>query len=213
MSHESRGLERVRAVCQSSLMHRILLTTLLCLLAGPSHATAQSVEELSKGEIFVSTQKVKGYDFPKLKMKAVINAPPAKVYKLISDCDRFKDRMPRVEESKTLKRSPGSHTCEVTVGVPFPMSDLTAITVDRRVAGPVEWSRRWTLAKGVETSYTRNVGAFVLTTFNGDPNRTLVNYEIHAIPKSAVPDFLRKTAQKRSLPGMIKRMREEVAKL
>lgn len=194
-------------------MARTLAIAVILLCIATTTASAQSVRALETGEIFVSTVDVAGFDFPKLVMKAVIDAPPEKVFEIVGNCDRLSERMPRVKASQTISKSALSHTCKVTIGVPFPMSDLTAVTVDRRTLGPYEWSRRWTLASNQETSYHRNVGAFVLKPFNGDPNRTLVHYEIHAIPKSAVPDFLRKTAQKKSMPGMIERIREEVAKL
>ena len=194
------------------MMRYWLIALFSSLLLTPT-AFAQSSAELDKGEIFVSTQSVKGYDFPRLVVRAVVDAPPQKVFEIVGNCDRFKDRLPRVKKSRILKKSAASYTCTVTIGVPFPMSDLIAVTVDRRRLGPEVWERKWTLASGAETSYTRNVGGFTLSPFKGNPNRTLVHYEIHAIPKSAVPDFVRKSAQKRSLPGMIKRIRKEVAKL
>ena len=192
-------------------MLRFVVFLLMCLL--PAASFAQSSEALDRGEIFVTSEDVAGFEFPRLVVTAVINAPPEKVFEIVGNCDRFTERMPRVKQSKVLKRSPLSHTCQVTVGVPFPMSDLVAITVDSRKLGPDQWYRKWKLAEGVETSYHHNVGGFFLRPFKGDANRTLVRYEIHAIPKGAVPDFVRKSAQKKSLPGMIERIRKEVAKL
>ena len=190
---------------------RYLFVFGLFALAAP--AAAQSNDALDRGEIFVHLQDVAGFDYPRLVVKAVVNAPPQKVYEIVSNCDRFPQRMPRVKEAKTLKRSASSCTCSVTVNLPFPMSDLTAVTVDQRKSGPDVWYRKWRLASGVETSYKHNVGGFELRPFKGDPNRTYVHYSIHAIPKTMVPDFMRKSAQKKSLPGMIERIRKEVKKL
>ncbi len=194
-------------------MLRSTLLMTMVLFAAPAPALAQSSDALNDGKIFVTTEAVQGYEFPRLIVTAVVNAPPPKVFEVVGNCDRFTERLPRVIASKALQKSPLSYTCEVTINVPFPMSDLTAVTVDRRKLGPDQWYRKWTLAQGVESSYTHNVGGFILSPFRKDPNRTLVRYELHAIPKSAVPDFVRKAAQKKSLPGMIERIREEVAKL
>lgn len=195
------------------MVRSLTLSVLLLLTAVSAPAWAQSTTALDKGEIFVSTEDVKGYDFPRMVVTAVVDAPPEKVFEIVGNCDRFTERLPRVKESKILKKTPTSYTCQVTIGMPFPMSDLTAVTIDQRKLGPDVWYRKWHLVEGVETSYTHNVGGFILRPFAGDPNRTLIRYEVHAIPKSSVPDFIRKSAQKKSLPGMIERIRKEVSKL
>ena len=60
-------------------MIRFLPPTLLVfLLAAP--AWAQDTSALDKGEIFVKTKDVAGFDTPKLIVTAVVEAPPAKVY-------------------------------------------------------------------------------------------------------------------------------------
>lgn len=191
----------------------VVLTLFLIIAAFADTTFAQSTAALDKGEIFVELEDIAGSDFPKMKVTGVIEAPPSKVYQIITDCDRFPERMPRVESAKTLKKSKSSHTCEVTIGLPFPLADLTAVTKDRRKAGPDEWYRKWELVEEIESSYHANSGSFVLTPFEGDPNRTLVRYSVHAIPKTAVPDFLRKSAQKKSLPDLIERLRLEVRKI
>lgn len=201
----------MRAVCHDAGMVK-LIPFMIVLLCAPA-AFAQSVEELDKMEIFVETRDVAGHKVPKMLVTGVVNAPPAKVYEIVGNCDQFPNRMPHVKEAKTLSKSAKSHVCEVTVSMPFPMSNLTSVTVDTRETGPVTWARRWKLRDGENDSYELNSGQFVLTAFNGNPNRTLVKYEIHAVPKTAVPGFVRNTAQKSSLPGLIKRIRKEVAKL
>jgi len=78
------------------------LLALLLLLSSP--ATAREPKNnferrLDKGKIFVNTQKVRGYDHPMGVMRAVINAPPAIVWRLVGDCARYKTTMVRVLES------------------------------------------------------------------------------------------------------------------
>lgn len=206
-------LDAVEYLCNSDDMIRTW-STILVLLLITSTAHAQSTDALDSGEIFVKLQDIEGSSVPKMIVTGVVNAPPAKVFEIMTDCDKFPARLPRVDEAKTLKKSKTSHECEVTIGLPFPLSNLTAVTVDKRKFGPDVWSRTWTLKKGVEQdSYHQNDGGVILKPFNGDANRTLFHYYVHAVPKSAVPGFLRTPAQKKSLPGLVERVRDEVKKL
>jgi len=141
---------------------------------------------------------------------AVVNAPPSKVYEIMTNCDKFPDRLPHVLDAETVARGKHGNRCKVTIDLPFPLSNLTAVTQDRRKRGPHEWYRKWKLVKG---DYSVNDGSVVLKEFRGDPNRTLFEYRVHAVPKTIVPDFLRERAQKRSLPNMVKRIRKEVRKI
>lgn len=189
-------------------MKRSLL--ILTLLLAPIAATAQSNDALDAGEILVTSEPVKGSDVPRMNVTAVVDAPPAKVYEVVTNCDRFPERLPRILAAEFVSKSASGARCKVTVDVPFPLSNLTAITQDKRKAGPDVWYRKWTLVEG---DYERMDGSFVLQPFRGDENRTLVKYTIHAVPKTAVPDFLREKAQRSSLPDMIERIRKEVRKL
>ncbi len=184
----------------------LLLATLLY---GHS-AAAQSTAELAAGEVFVVAKEVKGSDVPKMVVTAVVDSPVEKVYEVISNCDKFEDRMPRILEAKFVHYTPSAARCDVTVDIPFPLSNLRALTQDKRQAGPLEWYRKWWLVEG---DYKTLVGSFVLKRFQNSASRTLLVYTVHADPKSVVPDFLREKAQRKSLPDMIERIREEAKKL
>lgn len=190
--------------------NRLLLPLVLTVLTLSSTAYAQDAGALAKGEVFVKAETVKGSDVPRMIVTAVVDAPPDKVYEVVTNCDRFPDRLPRILEAEFLSRSETKARCRVTVDIPFPFGNLTAVTDDVRQKGPSEWFRKWRLVKGDYDSLT---GSFVLTPFQGQPGRTLLVYTIHAVPKSAVPDFLREKAQRSSLPAMVERIRKEVKKL
>ncbi|MDF1562858.1 MAG: hypothetical protein P1V51_07430 [Deltaproteobacteria bacterium] len=172
-----------------------------------------SEAKLDQGEVFVWTEKVEGYEHPRLITTAVIDATPADVYEVTTNCDRWVDRMPRMKTGKTVKKTADSHVCESTLDMPFPFSDLVAVTIDKRKEGPDEWYRKWHLLEGKESDYLTLIGSYVFRPFKGDPKRTLLRYEILAIPKSAVPDFIRHKAQMNSMPNLVKRIRDEVKKL
>lgn len=190
---------------------RAAVLLLLFMCAAPVHA--QSTSALEKGEVLVKTEEVRGSDVPRMVVTAIVEAPPAKVYEIVTNCDKFPERLPRIKDAKTLEKHRDGHTCKVTVNLPFPLSDLTAVTRDRRKAGPDEWFRKWKLVEDAETDYKLNEGGFVLKPYHDDPTRTLLIYSVHAEPKTIVPDFVREKAQKKSFPGMVERIRDEVKKL
>ncbi len=182
----------------------------LFVLAAASHAVAQDRDSLSKGEIHVSTEDVKGSDVPSMKMTAVIDAPPKKVWELVSNCDKYESRMPNINEARELKREGNKVFCEVEVDLPFPLSNLTAVTEAVHKTSSKRWSRTWTLIRG---DYSVNNGSWVLSPFDTEGKRTLIVYTVHADPDTFVPDWAREKAQKSSFPDLIERLRDEVKKL
>ena len=183
---------------------RLTLPTVLILLFFSATAFASEEARLADGEILVTAQNVAGSDVPKAIVKGVINAPPQRVWDIVSNCDRYEGRLPRIRAAREIERSGNTVVCEVTVALPFPISDLTARTRATHTEGPREWRREWTLIEG---DYQRNDGSWVLTPFQGDPNRTLAVYTVHAEPNSRVPQRLRNRAQESSLPDVIETLR------
>ena len=171
---------------------------------------AQSRAQLSRGDIHVEAVDVPGHDTPKAIVKAVIDAPPAKVWRIIGDCANYKNTMNRVANSKLLRKKGDQHICQIEVDLPFPLSNLNAVTRATHKEGPDEWSRHWKLIRG---DYKVNTGSWVLTPFNEAGTRTMVVYQIHAEPHVPLPDWIQARAQKSSLPDLIQRIRREVAAL
>lgn len=194
----------------SPLFTRFVFLAAALIISLPLGAAAQSNDALSKGEISVETIDVKGSDIPKVVVKGVINAPPAKVWQLVSDCTKYHKTMTRIKASKLVKKTGDTYICDVTVELPFPLSNLRATTNAKHVSGPPVWSRTWTLIEG---DYEKNEGSWKLEEFAGDPNRTFATYTVYAIPNTAVPGWMRKKAQESSMPDVIKRLRAEVKKL
>lgn len=188
---------------------RVCGVVLACMVL-PASSTGQSRAQLGAGHIDVKMVKVKGYDTPRAVVKAVIDAPPAQVWRVIGDCAGYSKTFDRVSNSKLLKRSGSTHICEIEVDMPFPFSDLVAVTTAEHKEGPDEWSRHWKLVRG---DYTVNTGSWSLTPFDEAGTRTLVHYQLLAEPTTAIPDSIRIRAQESTLPDMMKRLRREVAAL
>lgn len=173
-------------------------------------AFAQDDSALGSGKVSVSTRPVKGSDVSELVVRAVIDAPPEKVWQIVSDCGRFEQRMPNIEAAREIKREGNRTWCDVELHLPFPLSNLRAVSVATHTESTGVWSRTWELVEG---DYEFNDGSWVLTPFENDWNRTLAVYKVHAKPKTAVPDWVREKAQKSAMPDLIERIRAEVRKL
>lgn len=189
---------------------QILFALFALLVVGLSAPAVAQDARLDKGEIIVSTTPVSGSDIPKVVVKGVIEAPPEKVWRIVENCQNYHRTMPRVEKSEKVKVEGNEVTCRVEIDLPFPLSNLTATTLGIHTEKPDRYLRKWSLIEG---DYKFNTGSWDLTWFKGDPNRTMVVYTVHAEPKNVVPDWMRERAQKSSMPGVIERLREEVAKL
>lgn len=179
-------------------------------LAAAPRAVAADPALPGKGEVEVKSYAVAGSDAPKIVVRAVMDLPPKKIWQIVSDCAHYKDRMPRVAASEQLKVAGNVHTCKVTIAMPFPLSNLTAITEAVHDENDQGMSRRWKLVSG---DYKVNEGSWEVKALDKAGTSSLVVYTVHAEPTTAVPAFIRESAQKKALPDMIERVRTEAAKL
>ncbi len=181
------------------------LPTLLVLVAAPASADDEETR-LDKGETVVATRALKGYDTPETTGKAVNNAPPAKVWSIISRCGDYARTMPRTKASKELSRKGNKLVCQVTIIMPAPYSNLTSTTDVTHTEADPKFTRTW---KMIDGDYKYNSGSWVLAPFKGDPKRTLAVYTVLAEPKAWIPAWIRKAAQKKSLPEMMEALRKQ----
>jgi ribosome-associated toxin RatA of RatAB toxin-antitoxin module len=168
-------------------------------------AAAGEEDRLAEGEILILDKEVKGSSVPSVTVKAVVEQPPAKVWEVINDCTQYPKTMVRVKASELIKQEGNKFTCKVLIDTPFPLSDLSAITEAVHTTGPPVWSRRWKLIEG---DYEHNEGSWEISVFRKDPKRSLVIYKVHAVPNIFVPGALQSYVQKKSLPGLIEKLRK-----
>ncbi len=157
----------------------------------------------------VRTAAVKGSDMPRITAKAVLSQPPEKVWGIISDCSKYKGRMPRVAAAKLVKQEDNKFTCEVTVEVPFPFSNLTAVTEATHEVSASGMSRRWKLVRG---DYKRNEGSWEIKPIDGG-KKSEVTYTLHVEPNTALPASILEAAQKKAIPDLFVRLEKEAGKL
>ncbi len=166
-------------------------------------------DRLDKGEIVVELKDIKGSDIPEATVTAVIDAAPEEVWKIVGDCSRYTKTMIRVLESKQIRKKGDQITCQVTTDMPWPLSNLTALTQAKHVVGPPVWSRTWVLIKG---DFESNRGSWRIQNFDSSGQRSLVIYKVHAVPDMMVPDGLITKAQRETLPKLIKHLRKSLTK-
>jgi ribosome-associated toxin RatA of RatAB toxin-antitoxin module len=176
---------------------------------GAPGAAGAGDELPAKGQVEVKSYPVDGSSSPKIVVRAVMELPPQKIWQIVSDCSTYKDHLPRVAASKLLSRDGNKFTCEVTIAMPFPLSNLTAVTEATHEESDKGMSRRWKLLRG---DYKVNTGSWEVRPLDGGKS-SLVTYTVHAEPNTAVPDWIRESAQKKALPEMIERVRAEAGKV
>ena len=163
--------------------------------------------------IKVWTEAVPGSDTPTAVVEAVVDAPAAAVWSIISRCADYKTRMPRIAASKELSRSGDESksfttTCEVTADLPFPLSDLTSVSRADHVVEPgVRYVRRWQMLSG---DYDLNEGSWTLVAQDGGA-RTKVTYRLRAKPRIPLPDAVLRQVQSGTLPDMMRNLRVQAA--
>jgi ribosome-associated toxin RatA of RatAB toxin-antitoxin module len=170
--------------------------------------SAEQIKKLDSGEVLINTRKVDGHDVPETTMHVVVEAPPQDVWNLIKNCAHYKRTMPRIADSKRVSVKGNIITCQVTADMPFPLPDLTSVTRGVHTEKDGFWQRKWELIEG---DYKVNRGAWTIRYFNAHKGRALASYRLHAVPKMPLPTSILNAAQKKTLPGLAKRLRKEVA--
>jgi ribosome-associated toxin RatA of RatAB toxin-antitoxin module len=170
-----------------------------------AHAGDADVDRLGRGEILITSRPAPGA--AEVIVRAVFDAPPRRVWDVVSQCGRYTQTMTRIKAARELSRKGPLVICKVTVDMPFPYPDLTAVTRGTHVEAGHRFSRRWDLIEG---DYKMNRGSWELEPFRGDARRTLATYRIQALPRPWIPDWLRERGQRRSLPEMIRKIRSQV---
>ncbi|MCK5796574.1 MAG: hypothetical protein KAI47_05300, partial [Deltaproteobacteria bacterium] len=143
-------------------------------------------------------------------------ASPERVWSVIDRVRDYTRTMTSIKRSDELvreARDDGSVLvrARITIGMPFPLKDLTSVTDAIHTAIPGErYERAWTFVEG---DYRDNSGAWILIPFEKDPRRTLVVYRLHAVPKIRVPASIHGLAQKKVIPKLINNLRASVKKV
>ena len=163
----------------------------------------------------VSTREMKGYDAREVKAVGQVDAPPAKVFEVVTDYEHQVGNMPYIEKMRVFSRTDSEVVFWAQAD--FPM-------VSRR-----DWVLRATLAKDLpggvfgtawEPTTVReaplpadgvvrlkiNTGSWTLEPLDGG-KRTLATYQLLTDPGGSIPTFIANKANTTALPELFTRVR------
>jgi ribosome-associated toxin RatA of RatAB toxin-antitoxin module len=188
----------------------LLFVLMGALVVGPAHVAAKPDRaQLESGEIYVKRTNIAGAKSPKFFAQAVVDAPASKVWEIVSNCDRYAQRMPGLRSARLLERNGDVHVCESTTALPFPINDLTSVTRAVHTVRPERMERKWSLIRG---DYTRNEGLWRVEPFEGSPQRSLLTYELHAETSNDMPGWVARRMETTSIPQLFERIRSEASR-
>lgn len=180
---------------------------LLAAAGDPLAVTDAERARLDRGDVLVTSRQAADKVGTVATARAVIDAPPDKVWPLVWDCSRFVRTMPSIAKSELVEHKENTTLCHVVADLPFPFSDLTSLSrAVLEVEEGVQWRRTW---KMVEGDYTVNTGSFTLVPWG--QGKTLATYQIDARPKVPLPDWMLAKIQTDRLPEMMARLRKHAA--
>ena len=183
----------------------IPLALLLLAAHDPLLPTDAERARLDAGEVLVDIGLPGLSGTPANRVRAVINAPPEKVWPLVWDCGRFEKTMPSIAKSELVEKNGNTTVCRVAADLPMPLPDLVSLAKATHTVEPgVRWQREWKLIEG---DYEVNQGSFTLLPWAD--GKTLAIYRIEAKPKIPVPEWMMRKAQADRLPELMHRLRKQ----
>jgi ribosome-associated toxin RatA of RatAB toxin-antitoxin module len=186
-----------------------LFGALVGLLVASRAGADESTADLEAGKILVTSVAVAGSSEPEHVVRAIVQSPPSSVWKIVSDCAHYKEHLPHMAASAELSRVGHTVTCQVTIAMPFPLSNLTAVTEAIHEERSDRMTRTWKLVRG---DFDFNDGSWTVESYRGG-SASLVTYRLHVKPKTVIPSFIRNMAQESALPELLERVRVEAAKV
>ena len=155
----------------------------------------------------LKTYKIKGYGVPRIVAEAVVDAPAAALFAIVSDCRNIKQLVDAVDAVKLISRTATRHRCWIHVDTPFPFSALESTMDYRKRVTPTRATMSFKMVTG---DYLRNRGTWTFTPFDTASKRTLVRYDLHCVPKMRSPDAAITWGTERNIRGMLKKLRKMV---
>lgn len=182
--------------------------------AGLLHAlSAKQVEALEHGKVVVAQLQPaggKGYAYTTY---GVVEAPPARAWEVIQDCEHLQEYMPRMVRSVETQRTENSYVCDTEIELPFPLSNRrnSARSFLEQLPGGV-FKRHWSLVDD-DGDYYRHDGSWTIHPWGESGQRSLLEHWIDSWPKNAVPDFIVHAARTLQAPAAFEAIRQRVREL
>jgi ribosome-associated toxin RatA of RatAB toxin-antitoxin module len=191
-------------VCEKTLGRWIGLLSLVLLAAAPG--------PLERGEVVARLERLKTArpDAPQAGWaQAVVDFPPERVFRAITDFAHYEEFMPYVESSDARPQPDGSVLSTQEIDLPAPLQRRRYTLRARWRVAPGRWTVTWRYVPG--SGDVRDLqGSWELVPF-GPPGRprTLVTLRQWS-DFGSVPDFLADRATRASLPWILEGLRQQV---
>lgn len=203
-------------LCASSLplVFVALLAAAMAAAVESPDLTAEQRSRLDRGDVIVlaaSPTDGKGFAYRSL---GVVDAPPVRVWPVVSDCGRFDEFMPRMVRSdqfdEQLDKQGASYVCEIEIELPFPLSNRinAARSFLEELPGGI-FRRYWSLVPG-DWDWHRNDGSWTLWPWDEPRGRTLLEYKMDVWLKTRLPNFVLEAAQSIQAPATFDAIRARV---
>lgn len=173
--------------------------------APPVHASTLTPEEerrLQRGEVIVhvesSSERIK-----RTRVVGLIDAPPAAVYPIYADFERYPELFKAARSSEILKQEGNVVTCKVTMDFPWPLGSRWV--TNHTFMDPANTSFTFKKFEGSVKVYE---GALIVAPEGKDRSR--VTYTARVDPDLPVPAWLVNVIQARYFPMTILRVREKL---
>ncbi len=168
--------------------------------------TKDEMEELREGEIIVKYRnKLEGTDLRVVQATGVIDAPRARVWKVIGDYANYKDFMPQVCESEIRKKKGNTTWQYQKLHVPWPFPGDGTWYLIRLEHQPEKFFVQWEMEDG---NIDINHGSWKLEPFGEKGDKTIAIYSLVVDPGYKLPAFVVDFATKTTVPKIIEAVRE-----
>ena len=154
--------------------------------------------------ITVELESIPGSPLMRATARGFIRYPPGVVFGHILEYDRYGEFMPHMAESSVLERKENSMRVRQRLNLPWPLADrwyISAIAVDSD-----RWKLDWETVEGNLRSCT---GSWDVEEAEGG---SLVTYSVVLDPGGVYPAWVVNSMQRRSLPQVIRALREFIEK-
>lgn len=165
----------------------------------------ERMKQLKQGEVLTFAKKVEGSNVMAGKAIAIIEDVPEAVTYVIMAMDKYKHFLPRVTDSRIVKRRGWHVYAVVHTDLPWPFKDCWAYTkMTRRDKTGRVFELKWHMLNGTMKSYT---GAALIEPWNKEGTRSVLTYQLLPEPKTSAPDSLLSKGMQDVVRTIVKRFR------
>ena len=182
---------RARGAVQAAMMRPVVLLILLA-AGGPAWAkpalTADELARLHRWEVLEYSQKLPGSDVMTGKAVGIIPDIPEAVVYVVEDVGRYKFFLPRIKESRVVKRRGTQVSAVLETKLPWPVKDAWAyVLFSRQKLKGRRYVVRFSMRNGTLKSFGGTVLIEAYRRKDG-VTHSFVTYKLLTEPRTSAPD-------------------------